>query len=97
MWPRFLEQMMHYRPTLASFLAVARLAPESSDGTIVDIRFPAAFKFQFGEVTKKTNRDEIVRKFCEIAGRQLDIHITIEPQTGAGAVAPGQRPCRFSH
>jgi DNA polymerase III gamma/tau subunit len=77
LWPKFLEMMMHHRPTLASFLAVAQLAPEGD--TIVDIRFPATFKFQFGEVTKKQNREEINKKFTEMAGRELDIHITIEP------------------
>ncbi|MDD5674758.1 MAG: hypothetical protein PHC61_11380, partial [Chitinivibrionales bacterium] len=85
-WPDFLDMMMHHRPTLATFLAVATIA--SSSDTIVDIRFSSAYKFHFTEVTKKPNRDEIVKTLREFTGRPLDIHITIEPAGNRPGPAP---------
>jgi DNA polymerase III subunit gamma/tau len=86
-WPKFMEQLVHDWPAFGYHLSVAYVV--SSTANSVELRFPAACHFQFGEVTKKKNRDEIQKKLCEFAKADVALHITIEP---AGAPAAQKPP-----
>jgi len=82
-WPAFVDAIMHDRPTLGSYLSMAYVtgAVENS----LDIRFAYSYRFQFGEVTRKENRDEIEQRLNAVAGRRVDLHITIETHKPAAA------------
>jgi DNA polymerase III subunit gamma/tau len=84
-WPAFIETIMRDRPNIGTFLSLATVAG-SSESTI-DLTYPHALKFQFGEMTKKPNRDEIVRLLKAFAGRQIEVRITLD---AAGAENAGQ-------
>ena len=83
LWPAFVDAIMHDRPTLGSYLSMAYVtgAVENS----LDIRFAYSYRFQFGEVTRKENRDEIEQRLDAAAGRRVELHITIETQKPAAA------------
>jgi DNA polymerase III subunit gamma/tau len=75
-WPAFVESFMHDRPNIGTFLSLATVsgATESS----IDLTYAAHFKFQFAEMTKKQNREEINRLLQAFMGRPIDVHITLE-------------------
>jgi DNA polymerase-3 subunit gamma/tau len=75
-WPEFLELLTRDRPTLAYHLSSAYVV--SATNKAVDIRFPKAFHFQFNEVLKKKNRDEIQEKLNEFGRAPVELHITLE-------------------
>ena len=88
LWPRFVETMIHDRPHIGSFLSLAHIV--ASGETSLEIQFGVEFKFQFGEITKKGHRDEIVKKLSDLAGTAVDLRITIstEPSSGHLSTAP---------
>jgi hypothetical protein len=75
-WSAFVESFMHDRPNIGTFLSLATVsgATESS----IDLTYAAHFKFQFAEMTKKQNREEINRLLKSFMGRPIDVHITLE-------------------
>jgi DNA polymerase-3 subunit gamma/tau len=75
-WPEFLAFLKRDRTTLA-YHCSASYAVSSTDSSI-DVRFPKAFHFQFNEVVKKKNRDDIHAKLCEFAQRPVELHLTLE-------------------
>jgi DNA polymerase-3 subunit gamma/tau len=88
-WPEFLEHLKRDRPTLAYHLSSAFVV--SGTNKSVDVRFPKAFHFQFSEVLKKKNRDEIQEKLNEFGKGPVELHITLEqagdpPQVKSPAV-----------
>jgi hypothetical protein len=83
LWPAFVDAIMHDRPTLGSYLSMAYVTGDAENS--LDIRFAYSYRFQFGEVTRKENRDEIEQRLNAAAGRRVDLHITIETQKPAGA------------
>ncbi len=86
-WPRFMEQLVHDWPAFGYHLSVAYIV--SSTANSIELRFPAACRFQFGEVTKKKNRDEIQKKLGEFVKTDVALHITIEPaDTPAAQTSP---------
>jgi DNA polymerase-3 subunit gamma/tau len=85
-WPEFLEHLKRDRPTLAYHLSSAFVV--SATNKSVDVRFPKAFHFQFSEVLKKKNRDEIQEKLDEFAKGSVELHITLE-QAGDPPQAKG--------
>jgi DNA polymerase-3 subunit gamma/tau len=85
-WPEFLEHLKRDRPTLAYHLSSAFVV--SATNKSVDVRFPKAFHFQFSEVLKKKNRDEIQEKLDEFAKGFVELHITLE-QAGDPPQAKG--------
>jgi DNA polymerase-3 subunit gamma/tau len=85
-WPEFLEHLKRDRPTLAYHLSSAFVV--SATNKSVDVRFPKAFHFQFSEVLKKKNRDEIQEKLDEFAKGPVELHITLE-QAGDPPQAKG--------
>jgi DNA polymerase-3 subunit gamma/tau len=85
-WPRFMEQLVHDWPAFGFHLSVAYIV--SATANSLELRFPAACRFQFGEVTKKKNRDEIQKKLTEFAKADVALHITIEPADTPAAQTP---------
>jgi DNA polymerase III subunit gamma/tau len=75
-WPSFIESIMRDRPNIGTFLSLAAIAG-SSDSSI-DLTYQQSLKFQFGEMTKKINRDEISRLLKLFIGRPIDVHITLD-------------------
>jgi DNA polymerase-3 subunit gamma/tau len=75
-WPSFIESIMRDRPNIGTFLSLAAIAG-SSDSSI-DLTYRQSLKFQFGEMTKKINRDEISRLLKLHIGRPIDVHITLD-------------------
>ena len=75
-WPSFIESIMRDRPNIGTFLSLATVAA-SSDSSI-DLTYSQGLKFQFGEMTKKNNRDEIVRTLNVFLGRPVDVRITLD-------------------
>jgi DNA polymerase-3 subunit gamma/tau len=75
-WPSFIAHLVEMRPNLGSFLSLAYI--ESTTAHSIDLRFPQEFRFQFNEIIKRQNRNEILRIFKEFTGTSADVHITIE-------------------
>jgi DNA polymerase-3 subunit gamma/tau len=75
-WPHFIEHIQNNRPPLGYHLSVAYVI--SMAGKSIDLRFPKAFHFQFSEVTKKKNRDEIQKELNGFFKEEIDLHITLE-------------------
>ena len=89
-WTRFVEQLVHDRPSVGFHLSAAYVASWTEDA--LDLRFPAANQFQYNEVLKKKNRDEIQKKLNEVTQRSISLRISLEPQGQAG----GQKPAAAS-
>lgn len=75
-WPEFLDVLLRDSPNLGSFLSSANVV--STTEQTVELRFPPSFKFQFTSVTSKEHRALITRKLHEFAGREVELHITLE-------------------
>jgi DNA polymerase-3 subunit gamma/tau len=75
-WPGFIDYIQRERPPLGYHLSVASVV--SASGHSIDLRFPHAFHFQFAEVNKKKNRDEIQKKLADFFGTPVELRITIE-------------------
>ncbi|HON11741.1 MAG TPA: DNA polymerase III subunit gamma/tau [Chitinispirillaceae bacterium] len=75
-WPSFLDSLLRDRPNLGSFLSLAYIA--SSTDNSIDLKFPANYKFQFSEVTKKNNRNEISKLLDEFTHTHIDLRIALE-------------------
>lgn len=76
LWPSFLETLLRDRPKLGSFLSLATVA--SCTAHTIDIRFSPKFNFQFLELNKKHNRDEVVRILHTFTSRMFDLRMTVE-------------------
>lgn len=90
-WPHFVEHIQQNRPPLGYHLSVAYVV--SMSGKSIDLRFPKAFHFQFSEVIKKKNRDEIQKELNDFFQDNLDLHITLESAEeppAAGKPAAGE-------
>jgi DNA polymerase-3 subunit gamma/tau len=88
-WPQFMEQLVRDRPTFGYHLGAAVVV--SSTAASVELRFPKVFHFQFSEVIKKKNRDDIQKKLNEFAGTDVALHMTLEAAgepLPAGTVVP---------
>jgi DNA polymerase-3 subunit gamma/tau len=98
-WPEFLEHLKRDRPTLEYHISSAFVV--SSTQTSIDIRFPKAFRFQFNEILKKKNRDDIQEKLNGFAGAPVELHITLEqagdPPHPKSPVAPVKAPASISN
>ncbi|MBN1761435.1 MAG: DNA polymerase III subunit gamma/tau [Chitinispirillaceae bacterium] len=79
LWPLFLETMLRDRPKLGSFLSLATVAGHSS--RTIDLRFAQAFNFQFQEVNKKSNREEITNILHTLTGNSFEIRMTLETES----------------
>jgi len=75
-WPHFIEYLQKNRPHLSYHFAVASLVSMSREK--IDLRFPRAFHFQFSEVNKKKNRDEIQKEINDFFHGEIALHITLE-------------------
>lgn len=75
-WPGFLDSLMHDRPNLGSFLSFAFIA--STGENSIDLKFSPNYNFQFTEVTKKNNRNEISRLLNEFVGMKIELRIAQE-------------------
>jgi DNA polymerase-3 subunit gamma/tau len=84
-WPHFVEHILQARPPLGYHLSVAALISMSAKA--IDLRFPKAFHFQFSEVTKKKNRDEIQKELNGFFKNEIDLHITLEAPEETPAAA----------
>ncbi len=77
MWPSFIEQLLLDKPKLGSLLSQAKLAGFSSG--FIELRFSPSFKFQFQELNKKPNRDEICRRLRSFMNLPtIDLRMTLE-------------------
>jgi DNA polymerase-3 subunit gamma/tau len=81
LWHDFLALLISDRPNLGSFLSIASVAAVTESS--IDVRFPPQYSFQFAETTRKPNRDIINEKLNTFAGRQMELHISIESQSHA--------------
>jgi len=77
-WSSFLEFLMRDRPNLGSFLALGYIASNTTSS--VDLRFAPTCKFQFTELTKQHNRNELLKKLREFAGATIDIRMSLETE-----------------
>jgi hypothetical protein len=75
-WPAFIEFLIHERPNMGSFLSLAS-AFHAAESTI-DLKFAPAYRFQYFEITKKNNREEIEQHLKKFARRDLQLNITID-------------------
>lgn len=77
-WPDFLDMLIRDRPNIGSFLALASIGPSSA--ATIDLRFAPTFRFQYNELIKKPNREEIKRVLHKFTGQSIDIRITLETE-----------------
>ncbi len=75
-WTSFLELLLREHPNLGSFLSLASISSVSTDG--IELKFSADYRFQYMEVTKKQNRNEIIRLLEMFTGHMLDLQITLD-------------------
>jgi DNA polymerase-3 subunit gamma/tau len=75
-WGAFIETFMRDRPNIGTFLSLATVTGSSESS--IDLSYAPQLKFQFSEMTKKQNREEIVRQLRMFMGRPIEVHITIE-------------------
>jgi len=85
-WPAFLEALMRDRPNIGTFLSLAIIV--GSTESSIDLCYPQKMKFQFGEMTKKQNREEIIKALTEFLGRLFEVHITLSTPEKAGDQGP---------
>jgi DNA polymerase-3 subunit gamma/tau len=78
-WPAFVESFMRDRPNIGTFLSLATVS--GSSGSSIDLTYGHHLKFHYSEMTKKQNREEIVRMLNAFMGRPVEVHITIETIT----------------
>ena len=67
---------MRDRPNIGTFLSLATVTGSSESS--IDLSYAPQLKFQFSEMTKKQNREEISRQLRTFMGRAIEVHITIE-------------------
>jgi DNA polymerase-3 subunit gamma/tau len=89
-WHGFIDLLMQERPNLGTFLSMASIISSSPDA--VDARFAALYQFQFGEITRKANRDFITKLLTRFAGRPIDLHITLEKKHADETGHPIDKP-----
>ena len=77
-WSAFLELLMRDRPTIGTFLSLATIVGSSESS--IDLSYPPKLKFQFGEMTKKQNRDEIIKMLTAFMNRPIEVHITLSAE-----------------
>jgi hypothetical protein len=77
-WPAFLELLMRDRPNIGTFLSLASVVCSSESS--IDLCYPQKMKFQFGEMTKKQNREEIIKMLAAFADRPIEVHITLSTE-----------------
>jgi DNA polymerase-3 subunit gamma/tau len=77
-WHLFVETMLRDRPKLGSFLSLASVASCSSHA--IDLRFAPTFNFQFQELNRKHNREEITKILQAVAGRKFELRMTLEAE-----------------
>ncbi len=75
-WTEFLELFLKVHPNLASFLSMASIGSISSD--IIELNFCADYRFQYMEVSKRQNRNEIIRLLQQFTGHKMDLEITFD-------------------
>lgn len=75
-WSAFVESFMHDRPNIGTFLSLATVI--GSTESSIDLSYSSQLKFQFSEMTKKQNREEISKLLKSFMGRPIDVHITLE-------------------
>lgn len=77
-WHSFVETLLRDRPKLGSFLSLASVASCSSH--TIDLRFAPTLSFQFQELNRKHNRDEITRILQSVTGRKFELRMTLESE-----------------
>jgi len=75
-WTDFLELLLKEHPNLGSFLSLASIGSISSD--VIELKFCADYRFQYLEVSKRQNRNEIIRLLQQFTGHQLDLEIILD-------------------
>jgi DNA polymerase-3 subunit gamma/tau len=89
-WPAFLELLMRDWPNLGTFLSLATIVGSSESS--IDLSYSPKLKFQFGEMTKKQNREEIIRMLAVFMNRPIEVHIALSAEKaeehGQNAVQP---------
>jgi DNA polymerase-3 subunit gamma/tau len=75
-WGAFVETFMRDRPNIGTFLSMA--AVTGSTESSIDLSYSPKLKFQFSEMSKKQNREEIAKLLRTFMGRPIEVHITIE-------------------
>ena len=64
------------RPHLGSFISIAHLSGCTENS--VELKFANSQRFQYNEVTKKQNLDEIQRLFREFAGFPVELKFSLD-------------------
>lgn len=67
---------MKEHPNLGSFLSLASIGSISSD--VIELKFCADYRFQYLEVSKRQNRNEIIRLLQQFTAHQLDLEIILD-------------------
>lgn len=75
-WPAFLDYLIHERPNLGAFLSLAYPLADGNNG--IHLKFAPSYRFQFIEVTRKNNREDIHRLLQIFAKCKLELNITVE-------------------
>jgi DNA polymerase-3 subunit gamma/tau len=75
-WGAFVETFMRDRPNIGTFLSLAAVTGSSESS--IDLSYSPQLKFQFSEMSKKQNREEIAKLLKTFMGRPIEVHITIE-------------------
>jgi DNA polymerase III subunit gamma/tau len=75
-WHEFIEKIMHDRPHIGTFLALATVAGHTDSS--IDLVFEQNFAFQFGEVNKKQHREEIAKMMHSFIGRTIEVNMTLD-------------------
>ncbi len=76
LWPQFLDMMLKDRPNLGSFLSLAYVA--SCTENSITLGFQPSYSFQFMEVSKKHNKDDIEKTLSQFTSKKIEISIILE-------------------
>ena len=92
-WPAFLELVLRDRPNLGTFLSCAAISGSSESS--IDLCYSSKLKFQFGEMTKKQNREEIIKMLSAFMDRPIEVHMSLSAEkaddSGRNFIQPA--PC----
>lgn len=76
LWPKFLDHISIDYPKIGTFLSSGYIS--SCTEMSIDLKFPPTCRFQFIEVSKKHNRDQIELLLQQFTSKQFELHIVVD-------------------
>jgi DNA polymerase-3 subunit gamma/tau len=75
-WTDFIDVLFKEQPTIGSFMSIAIVVSCTDD--VLSIKFPQMSRFQYMEVTKKQNKEEVEKLLKMFLGKPVELQISLE-------------------